>query len=105
MGYCAILSWFSYTTNKPIFYSTFSFLGVVQCKQFRKELNDNIQNNIASPLIINGSLPSVLVSSPLTRTLQTSEYIFGDNLPNKVICDLFCERLYLSSDVGRDKEV
>ena len=43
----------------------------------------------------------VIVSSPLTRALQTAELAFDgwDDTP-RVVCPLLRERLYLSSDVG-----
>ena len=53
----------------------------------------------------------LFVSSPLTRALSTTEYVFRDTfhfesstIP-KIVLPLAAERVYLSSDVGRNRHV
>jgi glucosyl-3-phosphoglycerate phosphatase len=65
---------------------------------------------IASKDAIIGDMDRVklVVSSPLTRALQTSEYAFANHLPldrfPRLVLPLAAERLYMSSEVGRSKE-
>lgn len=42
----------------------------------------------------------LLVTSPLTRALQTASMGFGERMPSTVVSALCAERLYLSADVG-----
>jgi hypothetical protein len=79
--------------------------GVRQAKQLNDEFYKAIRLN--SPL---GQLLQniqLIVSSPLSRCLQTSNYVFEDlefNTPqNRYVHPLCAERCYLSSDVGRYK--
>ena len=61
-----------------------------------ERLNDRLKKMILPEEI------QLIVSSPLTRTLQTAELVFK-GFPTetpRVICPLARERLYLSSDVG-----
>eukprot|EP00741_Cyanophora_paradoxa_P002193 tig00000553_g2125.t1 len=44
--------------------------------------------------------PQLVVTSPLTRTLQTAAGVFGGRAPI-VVCDLLRERFRESADVGR----
>ena len=48
----------------------------------------------------------VVISSPLSRALHTSELVFGDSIAKekKIVHPLLTERLYLSSDVGKQRE-
>ena len=71
--------------------------GVAQAKR----LNDRLKKMILPEEI------QAIVSSPLTRTLQTAELVF-QGFPTetpRVVCPLARERLYLSSDVGECKTV
>jgi len=47
----------------------------------------------------------VVVVSPLTRALQTADLVFGGLPWPHVVQPLAAERLYLSSDVGRHREL
>ncbi|GAB4820874.1 hypothetical protein N2152v2_007920 [Parachlorella kessleri] len=49
--------------------------------------------------------PEVVVISPLTRALQTADVVFGGQPWPRVVQPLAAERLYLSSDVGRHREL
>ena len=69
--------------------------GVAQAKR----LNGRLKKMILPEEI------QAIVSSPLTRTLQTAEIVF-QGFPTetpRIICPLARERLYLSSDVGECK--
>ena len=48
----------------------------------------------------------VVISSPLSRALHTSELVFGESIPKekKIVHPLLTERVYLSSDVGKQRE-
>ena len=48
----------------------------------------------------------IVISSPLSRALHTSELVFGDSIAKekKVVHPLLTERVYLSSDVGKQRE-
>ena len=48
----------------------------------------------------------VLISSPLSRAMHTSELVFGESFPmeKKILHPLLTERVYLSSDVGKQRE-
>lgn len=86
-------------------------LGARQAKKLNENINDNVHGY--------GELAKadLLISSPLTRALQTSELVFNGttffpaNLTScasqpkkKVVQPLATERLYLSSDIGRSHE-
>lgn len=90
----------------------FIFAGILQSNRLNDKLKEHNYKGNFEYLFDEHKL-KLLVSSPLTRALQTSENVFKnisffnkDNngvikLVPKVACELFSERLYLSSDVGR----
>ena len=46
--------------------------------------------------------PEIIVTSPLTRALQTSELAFGEAYNCSMVVEPLCsERIWLSSDIGR----
>ena len=48
--------------------------------------------------------PELVVASPLTRALRTAELAFGKFPIPRLVCPLASERVYHSSDVGRNPE-
>jgi len=70
-----------------------------------EKLNDQIKNGdvfatLKSPI-------ELIVSSPLTRTLQTSELVFegyNSSIP-RIVLPLASERVYMSSDVGTPADI
>ena len=46
-------------------------------------------------------IPEVLIASPLSRALHTAELAFGNTLCPTIVEPLCSERIWLSSDVGR----
>jgi len=78
-------------------------------KQHIKKLHEKLKNDKSNDYHLDKI--QVLIASPLTRTLQTSELLFFHTKNNNILSSdikklshpLFRERLYLSSEVGRYK--
>ena len=66
-------------------------------------VNKRIQNYVPLPI----KDFELVIASPLTRALTTTELLFANTelTSNRLALPLATERVYLSSDVGRKKEV
>lgn len=92
--------------DKMLFDTQLSVRGIQQCRQ----LNQKILTN---PLDYSHILSTdVIFVSPLYRTLQTAQYtlenVFTDDQLKKIkriVLPVACERLYLSSDVGKPRNI
>ncbi|KAJ1413068.1 histidine phosphatase superfamily [Ochromonadaceae sp. CCMP2298] len=75
--------------------------GAAQAKEVHQCLIDSGESTYKLSTV------EALIASPLTRTLQTAELIFGQLLPGipRISQPLLRERVYLSSEVGRPKSV
>ncbi len=80
-----------------------SVRGVQQAQQLNFQLS-NKEENFKAPVDVRQI--SLLVASPLKRTLQTAEYTFNGQIEDKIpklAHPLFRERLYMSPEVGKQK--
>ena len=76
--------------------------GIQQTFQLNELMKDYKGNSI------NTSEIELLVSSPLQRALHTSELVFKDKLPSnvtKLVHPVFRERVFMSSEIGRQKHI
>ena len=75
--------------------------GELQAHRIRKKYLERLPNDFDKVELI--------VSSPLTRALQTAEILFGDGVLSKDIprlaLPIASERVWLSSDIGRSSNV
>lgn len=91
--------------DKTLYDTKLSIYGKQHIKKIHEKLKNDRNNDYHLDKI------QVLIASPLTRTLQTSDLLFFDTKNINILSSnikklshpLFRERLYLSSEVGRYK--
>jgi broad specificity phosphatase PhoE len=77
--------------------------GIELCHTMRPKLHD--------PTYMDLDRVDLLVTTPLTRTIQTANYLFFHGKPllslqvSRLVQPLLAERLYMASDAGRPKEI